>query len=96
MLVAEQGADYVLFGEPAPDDRGDRRPPFDAVMERITWWAELVEVPCVGYAANSDEVRPLAAARADFVALGDWIWTHPDGAAATVAAANASLAAAAP
>jgi thiamine monophosphate synthase len=43
-----------------------------------------------------DEVRPLVAAGADFVALGDWIWTHPDGAAAVVAAANANLVAAAP
>jgi thiamine-phosphate pyrophosphorylase len=65
------------------------------VVEQVEWWAELVEVPCVGYAANGEEIRPLAAAGADFVALGDWIWTHPDGAAAAVAAANASLAAAA-
>jgi thiamine-phosphate pyrophosphorylase len=104
MLAGEQGADYVMFGEPEPavshrsgrDHGNDRRPPFDAVIERLKWWAELVEVPCVGYAANSDEIRPLAAAGADFVALGDWIWTHPDGAAAAVAAAHASLAAAAP
>ena len=33
-------------------------------------------MPCIGYAANADEVRPLAQAGADFVALGDWIWTH--------------------
>jgi thiamine-phosphate pyrophosphorylase len=104
MLVGEQGADYVMFGEPAPaasrrtdpDDGRDGRPPFAAVVERVEWWAELVEVPCVGYAGNSDEIRPLAAAGADFVALGDWIWTHPEGAAAMVAAAHASLAAAAP
>ena len=43
----------------------------------MTWWAELFEVPCIGYAASADEVRPLAQAGADFVALGDWIWTHP-------------------
>jgi thiamine-phosphate pyrophosphorylase len=104
MLVAEQGADYVLFGEPAPsasrhsgaDDGQHRRPPFDVMMEQIEWWAELVEVPCVGYAANSDEIRPLAAAGADFVALGDWIWTQPEGAAAAVAAAQANLDAVAP
>ena len=34
-------------------------------------------MPCVGYAASHDEVAPLAQAGADFVALGDWIWTHP-------------------
>jgi thiamine-phosphate pyrophosphorylase len=89
MLAAEAGADYVMFGD--ADRRGDR-PPFDAVMERVQWWAELIELPCVGYAANADEVRPLAQAGADFVALGDWIWTHPEGAAAAVAAAAATLA----
>jgi thiamine-phosphate pyrophosphorylase len=88
MLAAESGADYAMFGEP---DRHGGRPPFDAVVERVTWWAELLEPPCVGYAADPNEVRPLAQAGADFVALGDWIWTHPRGAAEMVAAAAASL-----
>ena len=43
----------------------------------MAWWAELFELPCVGYAASLDEVGPLAQAGADFVALGDWIWTQP-------------------
>ena len=53
----------------------------------MSWWAELLEIPCVGYAANPDEVAPLAQAGADFVALGDWIWTQPQGGAAAIAAA---------
>jgi thiamine-phosphate pyrophosphorylase len=69
MLAAEAGADYVMFGEP---DRSGRRPSFDAITERVAWWAEVFEVPCVGFAAALDEVGPLAAAGADFVALGDW------------------------
>ena len=89
MLAAESGADYVMFGDP---DRRGNQPPFDAVEERLQWWADIVEVPCIGYAANADEVRPLARAGADFVALGDWIWTHPQGAAAAVAAASQALA----
>ena len=89
MLAAESSADYVMFGDP---DRRGNRPPFDAVEERLQWWADIVEVPCIGYAANADEVRPLARAGADFVALGDWIWTHPQGAAAAVAAASQALA----
>jgi thiamine-phosphate pyrophosphorylase len=89
MLAAENAADYVMFGD--PDHRG-HRPPFDAIEERLQWWADLVEVPCIGYAASADEVRPLAQAGADFVALGDWIWTHPQGAAAAVAAAAQTLA----
>jgi len=89
MLAVETGADYVMFGE--PDHRGGRQP-FDVVVERLTWWAELLEAPCIGYAADPDEVRLLAQAQADFVALGDWIWTHPRGPAAAVAAAAESLA----
>jgi thiamine-phosphate pyrophosphorylase len=89
MLAGEHGADYVMFGEP---DRRGNQPPFDAVEERIKWWADLVELPCIGYAASADEVRPLARASADFVALGDWIWTHPQGPAAAVAAAAKALA----
>lgn len=69
MLAAEAGADYVMFGEP---DQSGRRPSFEAITERVAWWAEVFEVPCVGFAAALDEVEPLAAAGADFVALGDW------------------------
>ncbi len=88
MLAAETGADYVMFGEP---DREARRLPFADLLERLTWWAELFEVACVGYAASLDEVGPLAATGADFVALGEWIWTEPQGAAAAVAAAAENL-----
>ena len=45
----EAGADYVLFGE--PDARG-QRPSIEAIAERLQWWAELFEPPCVGYAAS--------------------------------------------
>jgi len=93
MLAGETGADYVMFGEP---DRHGRRLPFEDVLERLMWCAELLEVPCVGYAANLDEVEPLARTGADFVALGEWIWTHPQGAGATVAAAAQHLAAPVP
>jgi len=71
MVAAEAGADYVMFGEP---DTAGARPSFAAVEERVAWWAEVFEVPCVGYAAALDEVAPLVAAGADFIALGDWLW----------------------
>jgi thiamine-phosphate pyrophosphorylase len=58
------------------------------LQERLEWWADLVEIPCVGYAAGLDEIEPLARTGADFIALGDWIWTHPQGAAAAIAAAQ--------
>ena len=85
MLAAEAGADYVMFGE--PDLRG-HRPPYDVIEERLGWWSGLFEMPCVGYAASLDEVAPLAQAGADFVALGDWIWTQDEDVAAVVAQAG--------
>ena len=57
MLAAEKSADYVMFGE--PNERGHRQP-FDDIIDRVSWWAEVFEVPCVGYAAALDEVAPLA------------------------------------
>jgi thiamine-phosphate pyrophosphorylase len=89
MLAGEANADYVMFGEP---DRHGRTPPFPAVIERISWWAEVFEVPCVGYAGNLDEVLALAQAGSDFIALGDWIWTNKQTPAALIAAASKYLA----
>jgi thiamine-phosphate pyrophosphorylase len=74
MLAAEAGADYVMFGEPRVDGT---RPAFDQIVERIGWWAEVFESPCVGYAGAGDEIAPLVAAGADFIALGDFIWRGP-------------------
>jgi thiamine-phosphate pyrophosphorylase len=88
MLAAERGADYVMFGEP---EANGHRPSFEAIVERIEWWSQLFEIPCVGYAATLDEVGPLVAAGADFVAVGDSIWNDPRGPAAAVADAATRL-----
>jgi thiamine-phosphate pyrophosphorylase len=82
MFAAEAGADYVMFGEP---DQVGRRPAFDAIIERVAWWAEVFEIPCVGFAASLDEVQPLAAAGADFIALGDCVFADARGAVAALA-----------
>ena len=81
MVAAETGADYVMFGEP---DASGARPAFAAVEERVSWWAEVFEIPCVGYAASIDEIAPLVKTGADFVALGDWLWREPREIAATI------------
>lgn len=82
MAAGERGADYVMFGEP---ESNGRRPSFEAIVERIEWWAELFTIPCVGFAAGPQEVGPLVAAGADFIAAGDSVWNDPRGAAAAVA-----------
>ena len=83
MTAAEAGADYVMFGEP---DAAGARPSFAALEDRIAWWAEVFEIPCVGYAASADEVAPLVKAGADFIALGDWLWRAPQAILAEAAA----------
>jgi len=81
MAAGEAGADYVLFGEP---DAQGQRPSTEAIAERLQWWAELFEPPCVGFAASREEAREFAAAGADFVLVGDFIWADPRGAAAAL------------
>jgi thiamine-phosphate pyrophosphorylase len=90
MLAGEAAADYVMFGDP---DRHGGRPSLEAVTERLTWWSELFELPCIGYAGSRDEIAPLAQAGADFIALGEWIWTQGEAPAAVIAAVAALVAA---
>ncbi len=82
MAAGELGADYVLFGEP---DAGGQRPSSEAIAERLEWWAELFEPPCVGFAASREEAYEFAAAGADFVLAGDFVWSDPRGVAAALA-----------
>jgi thiamine-phosphate pyrophosphorylase len=88
MTAGELGADYVLFGE--PDGEG-KRPSADAIAERLAWWAELFEPPCVGYAVTRDEAYEFARAGADFVLVGDLLWTDPRGAATALAEIGQAL-----
>ena len=81
MAAGEAGADYVLFGEP---DAHGQRPSVEAIAERLQWWAELFEPPCVGFAASREESYEFAAAGADFVLVGDFIWADARGAAAAL------------
>jgi thiamine-phosphate pyrophosphorylase len=82
MLAGERDADYVLFGE--QDARG-ARPSMEAIAERLSWWAELFEPPCVGYAASIEEARAFVDAGADFILVDDMIWADSRGAAAALA-----------
>ena len=83
MTAGEMGADYVMFGEPRPDGW---TPPLTETLDRVGWWAEIFETPCVAFAATLDAVAPLAAVGADFVALGDAVWSAPSPEAAVAEA----------
>jgi thiamine-phosphate pyrophosphorylase len=79
MTAGEMGADYVMFGEPRS---GGRALDPGSLIERVAWWAEIFETPCVAYADTLAAARALKDAGADFVALGDAIWESPSPAAA--------------
>lgn len=88
MDAGEKGADYLLFGEP---DSAGQRPSAQAIAERLDWWAELFEPPCVGFAISFDEARDFAASGADFVLVGDLIWADPRGPRAALIEADAAI-----
>lgn len=73
--AAEAGADYVAFAGPE-----------DALGELLAWWQETMTPPCVAFGAGDLETAiRQARAGADFLALDDAIWNHPEGPAAAVA-----------
>jgi thiamine-phosphate pyrophosphorylase len=88
MAAGEKGADYVLFGE--PDAQGER-PSTEAIAERLQWWDELFEPPSVGFAGSLDEAAEFAAAGADFVLVGDFIWADPRGAKTALIEADQAI-----
>lgn len=81
MSLGEAGVDYLLFGEPRADGS---LPALEAVAERAAWWAEIFETPCAVYAPTLESVPLLVATRAEFIALGDALWTHADGPAGAI------------
>jgi thiamine-phosphate pyrophosphorylase len=89
MTAGEADADYVLFGEP---DANGARPSAEAICERLDWWAELFEPPCVGFAATLNEANLFAAAGADFVLVGDFIWQDSRGPLVAVIEASEAIA----
>src|SRR6202012_3824855 len=77
MAAGEKGADYVLFGEP---DTNGKRPSVDAIAERLDWWGDLFQQPCVAWAASRDEAHAFVRAGADFIRVDDALWADPRGA----------------
>jgi thiamine-phosphate pyrophosphorylase len=92
MEAAEAGADYVAFGAFYPTDT--KEAPTRADIDLLSWWSELMEVPCVAIGGITIEnAPPLIAAGADFLAVSAGVWKHQDGPAAAVAGFNRLFAA---
>ncbi len=68
MSMAEDGADYVAFGERDAGTGVDA----DELVEMIGWWGELFEVPCVAWFSaemGTEGAAALVEAGADFLAV---------------------------
>jgi thiamine-phosphate pyrophosphorylase len=88
MEAAEAGADYVAFGAFYPTTTKEAKT--RAEPEILTWWQELMEVPCVAIGGITIEnARPLVEAGADFLAAASGVWDHAQGPEAAVKAFNA-------
>jgi thiamine-phosphate pyrophosphorylase len=75
MTAGEIGADYVSFGPISPSSLGNGAL---APFELFEWWSEMIEVPVVAEGGlGGDQVADLSRV-ADFIALGDELWTHPE------------------
>lgn len=78
MMAGEAGVDYLMFGGP------EARLPHLDICAQVEWWAEIFNVPCVGYATHPDRAGEIAAAGAEFVALCEGLWERPEAIAVTL------------
>lgn len=83
LTAAEIGADYVSFGPVTPSALGDGS---IAPLDLFAWWAEMIEVPVVAEGHLTPDAIATLAPHADFLALGDELWRHPDGEATALRA----------
>jgi thiamine-phosphate pyrophosphorylase len=88
MTAGEQDIDYVMFGEPSNDAW---TPPIEELVEKVSWWSEIFNVPCVAFAARLEDIPALVEAGADFIALGEAVWGDPRGPVPAIKDAAASL-----
>jgi len=92
MQAAEKGANYVAFG--AFYTSGTKLPKYHADPDILTWWQEMMEIPCVAIGGITVDNSPvLIEAGADFLSVVAGVWNYPEGPAAAVRRFNESMAA---
>lgn len=93
MEAGEAGADYVAFG--AFYETTTKPSHYRPEPPLLTWWTTLSQLPCVAIGGITPaNAPPLIAAGADFIAVVNAVWAHPDGPAAGVASFGHVLASA--
>jgi len=85
MQAGEDGADYVAFGAFFPSATKDAK--LGVEPEIISWWSELMELPCVAIGGiTAENCAPLVQAGANFLAISQAVFGHRAGEAAAVRA----------
>jgi thiamine-phosphate pyrophosphorylase len=83
MSKGELAPDYLFFGPLA----GPRDP---EQREMARWWAEIMDLPSV-LSDPAATAETATAEGSEFIALGDSVWTAPEGSVARLAAIVAAL-----
>ncbi|MEM7122849.1 MAG: thiamine phosphate synthase [Pseudomonadota bacterium] len=82
LVAGDLESDYVSFGPAGSDAR-----------DIIRWWNQMVVLPSVAEGvATLQDAAAMAEAGADFLALSEAVWDHPDGPAAAVTAFDTAIA----
>lgn len=80
MEAGEAGADYVAFGAFFPTTT--KQVKHHATPDLLTWWQELMEIPCVAIGGITPEnCGDLVRAGADFLAVSGAVWNGDEAAA---------------
>lgn len=91
MEAAEAGADYISFG-PVYATSTKNLPADEDALGTLSWWAEMMEVPCVAVGGvTTDRIPTIAATGCEFVCAVSSVWDHPDGPGAGVASLIAAI-----
>jgi len=76
MELGENGADYLMFGKLGRDRAAQPHP---RNVRLSTWWAEVMEVPCIVQAGTDLDFLPdLVATGAEFILVEEMIFAAPD------------------
>lgn len=88
--AGEAGADYVAFGAFFPTTTKDAVAGADP--EILTLWRDVTELPAVAIGGiRAENCGELVKAGADFLAVSSYVWGHPEGPAAAIAALNQAI-----
>ncbi|HVY50060.1 MAG TPA: thiamine phosphate synthase [Devosia sp.] len=86
MSKGELGPDYIFFGPFSGTTSPEQR-------ELARWWAEIMEVPSV-LSDPAATAQTASAGAAEFIGLGDSLWSAPEGVTARLSAIVRALEAA--